>query len=112
MRRLMLLVLVIAWTMGPLTVAAHEKFRIVGTLVKCLPTELVIKTKDGHRFTVFLDEKTVYQRDRKKIAKPVLEPGQSVVVDALGDAEDDLGAVVVNIVPAIKPSPTPKSTPR
>ncbi|MEO7276318.1 MAG: hypothetical protein ABIX28_10690, partial [Vicinamibacterales bacterium] len=70
--------------------------------------QMKVKTKDGYRFTIFLDEKTVYQREKKKVPKAVLRNGQTVVVDALGDGEDDLGAVTVNIVPAIAPAPPGK----
>ena len=109
MRRLMLLAIVFVCTSGTPSLLAHEKYRIVGVLVKVAATEVVIKTKDEHRFTVYLEDKTIYQRDKKKIAKPVLKVGQSVVVDALGDGDEDLGAVVVNLVPALKSAPAAAS---
>ena len=40
--------------------------------------------------------------------KSDLTNGQTVVVDALGDGEDDPGAVTVNIVPAISSPPSGK----
>jgi arsenate reductase len=89
---------------------AHEKYRIVGTVTKRQATEMHVKTKEGHAFTIYLDEKTIYQRDKKPVRKAELKVGQTVVVDALGDGDDDLGAVVVNIVPAI-PSPPAAKTP-
>ena len=80
---------------------AHDEFRIIGTITKQEPKALQVKTKDGKTLSVALNGETYISRQNKKVAAAELKTGGSVVVDALGDSEDDLVAVEVRIVPAL-----------
>jgi hypothetical protein len=51
--------------------------------------------------SVRLDKQTAISRDKKKVDVKELAPGQSVVVDAYGDTEDDSLALEIRIVPPI-----------
>jgi hypothetical protein len=99
-RRLIVMGVIAALLIGGITVSAHDKYRIVGTVAKVAGTVLDVKqTKDGKTITMDMTEKTVVTRDKKKVGRAELKPGLSVVVDALGDSLDELDAVEVRIVP-------------
>ncbi len=80
---------------------AHDQFRIIGVVVSKRETTLQVKNNAGKAFNVGLNKATVVQRDKSKISAAELKAGLTVVVDALGDSEDDLVALEVRIVPAI-----------
>lgn len=86
--------------------AAHEKFRIVGTIASVKPAVIELLTKEGRKVWIGVDKKTVVTRDRRKVARTELKAGRTVVVDALGDDASDLVAREIKLVPAL-PSATP-----
>ena len=86
------------------TAAAHERFRIVGTIARRQAATIEIATKEGRKAWVALDKKTVVTRDGKKVATATLKAGESVVVDALGDDASDLVAQQIRVVPPIPPA--------
>lgn len=80
--------------------SAHENYRIIGTVAKVTAEKLDVKqTKDGKTISMFMDKATRVTRDKKKISASELKVGLHVVVDAHGDAMDDLDVVEVRIVP-------------
>ncbi|HEY5619834.1 MAG TPA: hypothetical protein VIK60_17970 [Vicinamibacterales bacterium] len=87
--------------LGSSAAFAHDEFRIIGTVVKYENSMLAVKNKAGKTLSVRLDKQTAVSRDNKKVEVKELRPGQSVVVDAYGDTEDDSLALEIRIVPAI-----------
>ncbi len=89
------------------TLTAHDDFRVIGIVTKVQAAKLDVKSKDGKNHSIKLNKETFVTRDKKKVGASELKAGQSVVVDATGDSEDDLLALEVRIVPAIA-TPTAK----
>lgn len=77
--------------------SAHEKFRIVGTVLKVQAAQLDVKAADGQTYEIDMDAKTRVTRNKKRVAMAELKAGQSVVVDALGHDMFDLVAVEVQL---------------
>lgn len=78
-------------------VSAHEKFKIVGTIVKVQATQLDVKAVDGATYEIDLLENTQVMRALKKVPRSELRAGQQVVVEALGHDMFDLEAVLVTL---------------
>ncbi len=87
-----------------LPLLAHDDFRVIGIVTKVQASKLDVKSKDGKNYSIKLNKETFVNRDKKKVGASELKAGQSVVVDATGDNEDDLLALEVRIVPAIVPT--------
>ena len=81
---------------------AHDDFRVIGTLTKHGTSTIEIKNRTGKTVSVRLDKQTVITRDNKKVDATALKVGQSLVVDAYGDSENDSLAVEIRIVPPIR----------
>ena len=81
---------------------AHDDFRIIGTLMKRESSKIELKNKEGKTISIRLDKQTAISRDKKKVAPSELRVGQSLVVDAYGDTEDDSLALEIRIVPPIR----------
>lgn len=79
------------------TVSAHEKFKIVGVIVKVHSAQLDVKAVDGATYEIDMDDTTQVMRDLKKVPQSELRSGQRVVVDALGHDMFDLQAVLVTL---------------
>jgi hypothetical protein len=99
-----ILLLLVASAAG---VAAHDKYRFIGTVTKMDGAKklLTIKTADKKlpaELDIDITAKTRIERDGKKVTSAALEPGVYVVVDALGDDVFETAAVSVRIVPAPK----------
>ncbi len=104
-RRLMILGVLAVLVVGAAPAAAHDDYRIIGTIAKMTATTLDVKqTKDGKTISMRTDEATVVTRDKKKVGATELKTGLNVVVDARGDSLEDLVVLEVRIVP----SPTKK----
>jgi hypothetical protein len=90
--------------------AAHDEFRIIGTITQVKASQLQVKGKDGKVVSMKLDSQTYIHRDKEKekVNTTELKTGRSVVVDALGDSTADLLAVEIRIVPTIASSPAKK----
>jgi len=92
--------IVVALIISGLSLAAHDKYRIIGTVAKVTEKLVdVTQTKDGKTITMDMTDKTVVTRDKKKVGRADLKTGLSVVVDALGDSLDELDVVEIRIVP-------------
>ena len=78
-------------------VSAHEKFKIVGVIVKVHATQLDVKALDGATYEIDMDETTQVMRELKKVPQSELRAGQRVTVDALGHDMFDLQAVLVTL---------------
>jgi len=78
-------------------VSAHEKFKIVGAIVKVHATQLDVKALDGATYEIDMDETTQVMRELKKVPQSELRAGQRVTVDALGHDMFDLQAVLVTL---------------
>lgn len=83
---------------APTAGAAHEKFTIVGTVVKVHAEQLDVKAVDGATYEIDMDDGTVITRKHKKVARAELRAGASVVVQALGHDMFDLVAFEVQLV--------------
>jgi hypothetical protein len=81
--------------------AAHDEYRIIGTVTKVTPTVLEVRqTKDKQLISMKMDKQTIVTRDKKTVDRAQLKTGLSVVVDALGDTIKDLLVLEVRLVPA------------
>jgi hypothetical protein len=77
---------------------AHEKFKIVGSVVKIHAEQIDVKAVDGATYEIdFLDGVPV-TRQHKKVARGELRVGAKVIVNALGHDMFDLEAVEVQLV--------------
>jgi hypothetical protein len=78
---------------------AHEKFKIVGTVVSLKSDEVAVKAIDGATYEIDLLENTVVtDRHHKRLARTALKTGLRVVVLALGHDMFDLEAYEVQLV--------------
>ena len=100
-RRHMILGLLAALVVGAAPAAAHDDYRIIGTIAKTTAKTLDVKQiKDGKTISMRTDEATLVTRDKKKVSATELKTGLSVVVDARGDSLEDLVVLEVRIVPS------------
>jgi hypothetical protein len=92
-----------------MSLAAHDQFRIIGTIVKFEKLQLYVDTSQGGVSAFQLQEGTPIYRDKKRVPATELKAGHSVVVDFMGETpyDDDLFVVAVTLVPAI---PRPRTT--
>ena len=88
-------------------VSAHEKFKIVGTIVQVQATQLDVKAVDGATYEIDMNEGTHVIQGLKRLPQSALRPGLSVTVDALGHDMFDLEAVLVNLPSAPGPAAAP-----
>ena len=80
-------------------VAAHEKFKIVGSVVALKTDEVAVKAIDGATYEIDINDGTVVtDKNHKKIDRANLRVGASVVVLALGHDMFDLEAFEVQLV--------------
>jgi hypothetical protein len=92
--------LVLSLTMAAMLAApagAHEKFKIVGTVVKVHAEQLDVKGVDGSTYEMDMLESAVVFRKNRKVARAELKPGVRVTVNALGHDLFDLEIVEVHI---------------
>lgn len=105
-RRLMIAGMVAVLMAGGATLAAHQSFRIIGTISKVTATSIDVKqAKDGKVIGMDMDKATMVMRAEKKLTIGDLKPGLSVVVDARGDSIDEL---LVRKVMLVVAAPTRK----
>lgn len=76
---------------------AHEKFKIVGTVVKVHAEQLDVKAVDGATYEMDMFDSVAVFRQNRKVAKSALKPGVKVTVNALGHDMFDLEVVEVHI---------------
>lgn len=99
-RRLMIAGVLAALVVGAAPTAAHDDYRIIGTITKVTAKTLDVKqTKDGKTISMRTDEATLVTRDKKKVSATELKVGLNVVVDARGDSLKDLVVLEVRLVP-------------
>ena len=92
--------LVFALTMAAMLASpagAHEKFKIVGTIVKVHAEQLDVKGVDGSTYEMDLFESAAVFRNNRKATRAELKPGVKVTVNALGHDMFDLEVVEVHI---------------
>jgi hypothetical protein len=95
-RRVAAVAMVCAWLVAPAG-AAHEKFKIVGTIAKVHAEQLDVKSVDGSTYEMDMFESAAILRRNKKVARTELKPGLKVTVHALGHDFFDLEVVEVHI---------------
>ena len=78
---------------------AHEKFKIVGTVVKVHAEQLDVKAVDGATYEMDMYDSAAVFRQNRKVARSELKPGVNVTVNALGHDMFDLEVVDVHIAP-------------
>ena len=79
------------------TGVAHEKFKIVGTVVKVHAEQLDVKAVDGATYEMDMFDSVAVFRQNRKVPRQELKPGVKVTVNALGHDMFDLEAVEVHI---------------
>jgi hypothetical protein len=78
---------------------AHEKFKIVGSVVALKKDEIAVKAIDGATYEIDMDDGAVVtDKNHKKIDRSYLKVGESVVVLALGHDMFDLEAFEIQLV--------------
>jgi len=99
----------LALTLGATSLAAHDEYRIIGTVAKITATRIDVKQiKDGKIIEIDIDKQTKVTRDKKAVAFSQIKVGGSVVVEALGDSILDLQALEIRLVPAIPSTQKPR----
>ena len=94
-----LLVSTIVVNAGGASLSAHEKFKIVGTVVALKTTEIAVKAIDGATYEIDMDEGTVVtDGNHKKVDRRNLKVGAGVVVLALGHDMFDLEAFEIQLI--------------
>jgi hypothetical protein len=101
-RRLPVLLLSVIFAGAAVPATAHDDFRIIGTLEKHQNSMIAVRKNTGQTVSIKIDKQTQVTQDKKKVDATALKAGQSVVVDAYGDREDDALAVEIRIVPPIR----------
>jgi hypothetical protein len=91
-----LAVLVIAVLCAP--AVAHEKFKIVGTVVKVHAEQLDVKGVDGSTYEMDMFESAAIFRHNRKVSRAELKAGARVTVNALGHDFFDLEVVEVHLM--------------
>ena len=100
-RRLMIAGVLAGFIVGMAPAAAHDDYRIIGTITNVAAKTLDVKqTKDGKTISMRTDGATLVTRDKKKVSATELSTGVSVVVDASGDSLEELVVLEVRIVPS------------
>jgi hypothetical protein len=94
--------LAVVLTLVSSAAAAHEEFRVIGTLTTHADTQIEVASRDGATRLIKVDKQTVITRDAKAVNAGELQAGITVVVDAYGDSLDDLLALEIRIVPPIE----------
>lgn len=96
MRGLLTAVVVLLLVAG---ILAHEKFKIVGTVVNVKKDEVAVKAIDGATYEIDFPESTVVtDKNHKKLDRKELKVGLRVIVMALGHDMFDLEAFEVQLV--------------
>ena len=96
MRGLLTAIVVLLLVAG---ILAHEKFKIVGTVVNVKKDEVAVKAIDGATYEIDFPESTVVtDKNHKKLDRAELKAGLKVVVMALGHDMFDLEAFEVQLV--------------
>ena len=101
-RRFTILLVLIVCAAGVMPVSAHDDFRVIGSLERYKDSTIAVKKNTGQTVTIRIDKQTSITQDNKKVDATALKVGQSLVVDAYGDREDDSLAVTIRIVPPIR----------
>ena len=91
--------MVAAFALLTMSVSAHEKFKIVGSVAALTKDEIAVKAIDGATYEIDLpDSAVVTDKNHKKVDRANLKVGASVVVMALGHDMFDLEAFEVQLV--------------
>jgi hypothetical protein len=101
-RRIALVFLMFVFAVGAVPLKAHDEFRIIGTLEKHQASTIAVKKHTGETVLIKIDRQTAIRQDNKKVDATALKVGQSLVVDAYGDTENDSLALEIRIVPPIR----------
>lgn len=101
-RRLTVLFVALVLAGGSVRLAAHDEFRIIGTLERHQNSTIAVKKNTGKSVSIRLDKQTAISQNNKKVDATALKVGQSLVVDAYGDTEEDSLALEIRIVPPIR----------
>ncbi len=96
MRLRLLAVALVAMMAAP--ALAHEKFKIVGTVLKVHAEQIDVKAVDGATYEIDFPAHTPVMRKLEKVGRTELKAGVKVVVNALGHDMFDLEATDVQLV--------------
>jgi hypothetical protein len=103
MKRLLIIAgLLSVLVVGAPPAAAHEDYRVIGTITKVTAETIDVKqTKDDKTVSMAMTQTTRVTRDTTTVGATELEAGLSVVVDARGDSLEALRVTAVKIVPTL-----------
>ena len=85
--------------------AAHEHFRILGTIAEKKPETIFVNAIDGSTLVLEIGNQTAVWRDSMKLDLSALVVGSAVDIDALGDSLAELTAMRILIT---RPAAAPK----
>lgn len=109
MSRILIALTIAAFAAGSTSLAAHDRYRIVGTVTKLTADEITVKqAKDGALVEMDHDKNTKVTRDSKALKITDVKVGASVVIDALGDSILDLVVLEIRLVPALPGAKKPQ----
>jgi len=94
MRRILMLLLVLAFAAGSAFAHGGKSHHLLGTVKELHENHLVVTATDGHEVPVMLTEKTQYEKDKKPAKRSDLVAGVRVSVQL---TEDNKNAVKVKI---------------
>ena len=101
MTRRSMMIAIITMFVATAPLAAHDDYRIIGTVTKFSAKEIFVKQmKTGKVIGMDIDGATIVTRDKKKVARTELQVGANVVVDARGDSIDELLVLEIKLMPA------------
>jgi hypothetical protein len=81
---------------------AHVPIRVVGVVVSREKDQVTVKTIEGKTVSVYVPKDTKVTRDKKPVDASEIKAKVTIVVDGIGDSEEELVAYEVQLVPPIK----------
>ena len=92
------------------SLAAHDRYRIIGKVTKITADEITVErdTKDNPIVEMDHDQNTKVTRDGKAAKISDVKVGSSVVIEALGDSILDLVVLEIRLVPALPGTKKPQ----
>lgn len=93
-----LLLALVAAALLSSTAGNHDKFKIVGTVVKVHAEQLDVKGVDGSTYEMDMFDAAPVFKQNRKVPRTELKPGVKVIVNALGHDVFDLEVVEVHLV--------------
>jgi hypothetical protein len=82
-------------------VFAHVPMRVVGVVMSREKDQITVKTSEGKTVSIYIPKDTKVTGDNKPVDPTQVKIKATVVIDGIGDSEEDLVAFEVRLVPPI-----------